>query len=64
MNKPGNEVKVSDVLIAFGREAQVKSLRPYLGSLRDVVGEGSQIAAFHGTTMEMTLCAKDRYELV
>ncbi|MDN7729208.1 hypothetical protein QZM48_04200 [Burkholderia orbicola] len=64
MNKPGNEVMVGDVLVAFDREVQVKSLRPYLGSLLDVVGEGSQIASFHATTMEMTLCAKDRYEIV
>lgn len=57
--KSGAEVRVGDVIAApvHGRFAQVKALTPYTGPLLEILGAGSQIAAFHGTTVEMTLPA-------
>ncbi|KWN80833.1 hypothetical protein WM24_23645 [Burkholderia ubonensis] len=64
MTKYGHEVKVGDVLRAFGREVQVKSIRPYQGLFGEVLGVRSQVAAFHGTTIEITLPEHQRFELV
>lgn len=66
MNLAGNQIKVGDELVGVGFNggaAQVKSLTPYAGSLLTVIGEGSQIAAFAGCNVEMTLCAKSYYEV-
>lgn len=61
----GNEIKVSDVLknaIDGGLVGTVKALRPYLGTLLGHLGEGTQIATFHGGA-EMTLPARSFYEV-
>lgn len=57
--KSGADVRVGDVINApvHGRFAQVKALVPYTGPLLDILGEGSQIASFHGTPVELTLPA-------
>lgn len=57
--KSATEVRVGDVIGAPvpGRFAQVKALTPYTGPLLDILGDGSTIASFHGSTVEMTLPA-------
>lgn len=63
--KSGNEIQVGDTLIVGfnGGAAQVKALRPYQGILLELMGEGTQIASFHGTPAEMTLCAKSVFTI-
>ena len=66
MKLKGNEIKVGDELVGVGFNggtAQVKSLTPYVGTLLPVIGDGSQIAAFAGCTVEMTLCAKSYFDV-
>lgn len=66
MKLRGDEIKVGDELVGIGfngGSAQVKSLIPYVGSLLQVIGEGSQIAAFAGCNAEITLCAKSYYDV-
>lgn len=61
----GNEIKVSDVLknaIDGGLIGTVKEIRPYIGDLVGNLGEGTQIAKFHGG-LEMTLPARGFYEV-
>lgn len=64
----GSEVKVGDELkisiINGGKGAVVKSLIPYVGLLLSLIGEGSQIASFQGTTIEMTLPAVRHFDLI
>jgi hypothetical protein len=66
MKLKGNEIKVGDELVGVGfngGSAQVKSLAAYIGTLLPVIGEGSQIAAFVGCNIEMTLCAKSYFDV-
>ncbi len=65
-NRRGDEVKVGDTLRTWfnGGQAQVRSLRPYIGPLIDLLGEGSQVAEFYGCRVEMTLSAKTGYEVL
>jgi hypothetical protein len=65
-NISGDQIKVGDEIsgVMFnGGTAVVKSLTPYVGSLLSVVGEGSQIAAFAGCNVEMTLPARSFYSV-
>jgi hypothetical protein len=66
MKLAGNEIKVGDEvqgLMFNGGSAQVKTLTPYVGSLLSTIGEGSQIASFVGSSVEMTLCAKSYFDV-
>lgn len=55
----GDQIKAGDSLYHYidgGHVGDVLSVRPYTGSLVNVVGKGSQIGTFYGG-MEMTLPA-------
>lgn len=62
----GDQVQVGDEITGVmfnGGSAVVKSLTPYRGRLLDTLGEGSQIAAFAGCNVEMTLPARSFYSV-
>ncbi|MCA8026514.1 hypothetical protein [Burkholderia cepacia] len=63
--KAGSDIRPGDMLKTWfnGGEAQVKTVRPYVGPLLADLGEGTQIATFCGCPVEMTLCACSHYEL-
>lgn len=65
MQVTGNEIRVGDELETwFNRgSAVVKHLRPYTGPLLPDLGEGSQIAQFQGCGVEMTLPAKQTFNV-
>jgi hypothetical protein len=58
-NKSGDQIKAGDRLVNAidgGRIGDVAAVRPYTGSLIELLGQGTQIGVFHGG-MEMTLPA-------
>jgi hypothetical protein len=63
----GRDVRLGDefqdLWFMQGGPGVVKRLDPYKGSLLTVIGEGSQIASFVGTSIQMTLSAKTSYEV-
>lgn len=63
----GSDVRVGDELQSLwfmqGGPGLVKRLDPYRGLQVAAVGEGTQIASFVGTSIQMTLCAKGTYEV-
>ena len=65
MFKLGNEIQVGDHVansIDAGAIGSVRALKPYTGSLVDLLGKGTQIATFHGG-MEMTLPAVSTFRV-
>ena len=63
----GSDVRVGDELQSLwfmqGEPGLVKRLDPYRGLLVATLGEGTQVASFVGTSIQMTLCAKGTYEV-
>lgn len=63
----GSDVRVGDELQSLwfmqGGPGLVKRLDPYRGLFVAALGEGTQVASFVGTSIQMTLCAKSTYEV-
>lgn len=63
----GAEVRVGDEFSALwfmrGCPGVVKELRRYSGPLLDVLGEGTQIASFVGSSIETTLPAREWFDV-
>lgn len=63
----GSDVRVGDELqsLWFMQDGPgvVKRLDPYRGLFVATLGEGTQVASFVGTSIQMTLCAKSTYEV-